>query len=152
MAEIRPIIDEMTEMRKRLASKLEIPLDLVMEPDERGAQSKDEELKAELLLEMMRRQADLYRSMHLLDERHELSVSLGWDVMEFLKRRDALITHDDGARQYVMLGSHRVWVEGDIWSGDDVKGRIDEVSEGVKRKAPTTGPRRNHFTKRGKNA
>lgn len=94
-----------------------------------------------------------YREMHRLDGDRPLVVSLGRDAVEILERRGELLGGDGGAKRYVMVGEEKVEVEEDDWRvfGADVIERFDAgVREGAKAQAPSTGPRRDTFGKRGK--
>jgi len=91
-----------------------------------------------------------YRATQRLREDAPLTVTLGRDVIRILEQRGELLGGDGGAKRYVMVGDEKVEVEEDSQGSDIIKGFIDGIVAGTKRQAPLTGPRRNHFTKRGK--
>jgi hypothetical protein len=153
------LFDEIPEMVKRMreesmariADKLEISPDLLEAPGQESiGYDTDERVKASLLLSSLHDMIDRFREMHRLSEDAPLVVSLGREAIEILEQRGRLLGGGAGERRYVMVGEIKVEVLGDFPGSDIIEGFVDGVREGAKRQAPTTGPRRDTFMKRGK--
>lgn len=139
------------ESMARIADKLEISLDVLEAPGQESiGYDTDERVKASFLLSSLHDMVDRFREMYRLSEDAPLVVSLGGEAIRILGQRGRLLGGGRGERRYVMVGEVKVEVLGDFPGSDIIEGFVDGVREGVKRQAPTTGPRRDAFMKRGK--
>ena len=150
------LFDEIAETSRRMAAKrladaLDIPLEVLPSSEECArAQEAHDENVSKFTVQALGIMIAQYRETYRLREDAPLVISLGRDVVEILERRGRLLGGDGGAKRYVMVGKVKVEVEEDNWGRDFVTGFNAGVREGVKRKAPTTGPRGDAFARRGK--
>lgn len=142
------------ETRARLANTLDIPVEVLPNYEEcASAQAAHDENVSKMTVATLGVMIAQYREVYRLREDAPLVVSLGREVIRILEQRGKLLGGDAGAKRYVMVEEVKVEVEEDTWRtpGENiVRGCLDGINAGAKRQAPTTGPRRDTFGKRGK--